>query len=227
MKKTDLQKFEMVTLKRSDIKEHPQNPRDISESAKKKLKGKMQEVGLLQPLIVNKRTMYLLGGHQRLATMDKLERYSEGKNDYEFDVAMVDIDEAQELEMLVFLNNPSSQGTWNLDLLAKINLEMGVNFENMGFDAIDVNMMFDGDNRFAEMFPDAPEVKEAKDALNEIKEHRKESTERMKEDQKIDEFAYFVFADKEEKAKVMKLLKVPQHEKYISGGLLLAHLQKS
>ena len=45
--KTDLQKYELVTVKRSQLHEHPKNPRVISESAKKKLKEKMRQVGLL------------------------------------------------------------------------------------------------------------------------------------------------------------------------------------
>lgn len=220
MKKTELQKFEMLTLKRSDIKEHPQNPRVISDAAKKKLKGKMQEVGLLQPLIVNKRTMYLLGGHQRLATIDKIEKYKDGANDFELDVAMVDIDEQQELEMLVFLNNPSGQGSWNTEMLAQINLESGVGFEAMGFDALDVDLLFDGDSRFKDLFPDTPEVSEAKDALREVKEHRKESMDKMKEDQGLEFYFIVVCKDKDEKNEIMRGLKMPLHEKYVSGDII-------
>ena len=108
----------MATLKRSDILPHPKNPRQIDAKAQKTLFNKMGEIGLLQPLIVNKRTGYLLGGHQRLAVMDKHEKYKDGKNDYELDVALVDLPEKDELAMLVFLNNPSAQGTWQTDLLA-------------------------------------------------------------------------------------------------------------
>ena len=91
--KTDLQKFTMETVRRSRLHEHPKNPRSISEGAKKKLRDKMKEVGLLQPIIVNRREdgmLVVLGGHQRLATMDGISRYKDGKNDYELDVAMVE-----------------------------------------------------------------------------------------------------------------------------------------
>ena len=220
MKKTDLQKFEMATLKRSEIKLHPQNPRIISDAAKKKLAGKMKQVGLLQPLIVNRSTMHLLGGHQRLATMDKIEKYKDGVNDFEIDVAMVDLDETEELEMLVFLNNGSSQGSWDTELLAAINIEAGVSFDAMGFDNLDVEMLFDGDGRFTDIFPDSPEVSDAKDALREVKEHRKESTERMKEDQAIEFFFVVVCKDKGEKDAILRRLKMPLHEKYVSGGVV-------
>ena len=100
----------MVTVHRSQLHEHPKNPRVIADGAKKKLKDKMRQVGLIQPITVNQRedgTMYILGGHQRLGVMDSLENYKDGKNDYELDVALVRISETEELEMLVFLNNPS------------------------------------------------------------------------------------------------------------------------
>lgn len=226
LKKTDLQKFEMATLKRSQIIEHPQNPRLISNAAKKKLKGKMKEVGLLQPLIVNRRTMYLLGGHQRLATIDSIEKYAPGKNDFEIDVAMVDLHEDQELEMLVFLNNPSGQGVWNTELLAEINVESGISFESMGFDSLDVDLMFDGDARFSSLMADVPEVSEAKDALKEIKEHRKESTAAMKEDQALSWYFVVVCKDKEEKDALLRHMKIPLHEKYVSGGVVEAAITK-
>ncbi len=51
----------------------------------------------------------------------------------------------------------------------------------MGFDRLDVDLLFDGDSRFSELFEDDPEVKETKASLDEIKAHRKESTEKLKE----------------------------------------------
>ena len=214
MKKTDLQKFEMVVMRRSEIKLHPKNPRVITDSAKKKLAVKMKQVGLLQPLIVNKRTGYLLGGHQRL------ERYQDGVNDFEIDVALVDLDESQELEMLVFLNNGSTQGNWDTELLAQINIESGVSWGGMGFDNLEVEMLFDGDSRFGDVFKDAPEVSETKDALNEVKAHRKESTEAMKDAQSIDYYIIVVCKDKDDKAQILRKLKLPAHEKYISSDVI-------
>lgn len=229
MKKTKLQGFEMVTVRRSELREHPQNPRQISESAKKKLQAKMKQVGLLQPIIVNKRpdgTMYVLGGHQRLSVMDSIERFQNGKNDYELDVALVEISEIQELEMLVFLNNPSASGTWNVDLLAEINQNFGVDFGSMGFDKVDVDLLFDGDARYSDMFADTPEVEEAKHSLQEIKEHRKESTARLKEGNQADFYFVVVCKDQEEKDQCLNALHIPKYEGFISGDAVLSALGK-
>lgn len=217
IKKTNLQKFEMKTLKRSEIREHPKNPRQIDKKAQKNLHDKMGEIGLLQPLIVNERTGYLLGGHQRLTVMDKHEKYKDGKNDYLLDVSVVDLPEKEELEMLVFLNNPSAQGTWQTDLLAEINLDLGVSFDAMGFDKLDVDLIFDGDSRFANLFEDDPQVKEAKSSLEEIKAHRQESMERLKEENSAEFYFVVVCRDESEKRQLLKQMHIPAHETYISA----------
>lgn len=226
MAKSKHQKYEIATMWRSEIKEHPKNPRLIDERAQKNLRNKMREVGLLQPLIVNQRTGYLLGGHQRLAVLDKEERYQDGKNDYELDVSLVDIDTKAELEMLVFLNNPSAQGTWDKDLLAELNIDFGVSFGGMGFDKLDVDLMFDGDSRFSTLFEDVAEVKQVKHDLQEIKEHRKESTEKLKEANNIDFYVMIVCKDKEEKARLLRMIKVPEHESYIPSGAIVGYLER-
>lgn len=188
----------------------------------------MEEVGLLQPLIVNQKSGYLLGGHQRLAVMDKLEKYKDGKNDYELDVSLVCLYEKPELEMLIFLNNPSAQGTWDKDLLAEINIDFGVNFDGMGFDRLDVDLMFDGDSRFvgSALFEDTSEVKQVKADLQEIKDHRKESTEKLKEQNNIDYFFTAVCRDQKEKAELLKLIHIPEHENYISVDSIRGYIER-
>ena len=225
--KTQHQRYVMETVARSSIKEHPQNPRIISEGAKKKLRDKMKEVGLLQPLIVNRTTGYLLGGHQRLGTLDGLERYKPGKNDYYLDVAVVELDSKAELEMLVFLNNPSGQGSWDLDELANIATD-GVSFDGMGFDKVDIEMMFDGDARFESFFGDSAEVMEAKDALQSVKEDGRSGKSgldefRAKGAKNISSVFYVVVVckDQAEKDKLLKHLRVPKGEQYISPSEIL------
>ena len=207
-------------MRRSEIEPHPKNPRQIDKKAQDNLTEKMSEIGLLQPLIVNRRTGYLLGGHQRLAVMDRLEKYKNGKNDYELDVSVVDLPEEKELAMLVFLNNPSAQGTWETDLLAEINLENGISFESMGFDKLDVDLIFDGDARFSELFADTAEVKEAKASLEEIKEMRKESTDRLKAENDAEFYFVVVCKDAKEKADLLRRMHLPGHETCISAAAL-------
>lgn len=232
------QRFVVERLPRSKLREHPKNPRRIGEGAKKKLRDKLKEVGLLEPLIFNRRTGYLLGGHQRLENLDSLEKYQDGKRDYMLDVSVVDLDEKQEAEMIVFLNNPSAQGTWDLGALADFG-EI-TSFTSMGFDRADIEIMFGGDPRFEMGFTDTAQTKENKEALDafkqegkevkaskkasldDVKAHRKEYAERIEEEQNADYYVTVVCQNKAEKDKLMEHLGIPKGEAYISPAEILA-----
>lgn len=233
-KLTKHQAFTMERMLRSTIKEHPQNPRRIGEGAKKKLRAKMKDVGLVQPIIVNRTTGFLLGGHQRLSTLDALEKYDAAThaNDYELDVAVCVLDQQKELEMLVFLNNPSSQGTWDLEGLANLSLDLGVSLtDGMGFDKVDVELMFDGDARFGGLFGDDAKTKDDKEATRQIKEDGKQAKsksgldefrEKGGRDISSDFYVVIVCENAEQKAQVMKHLRLPKGEQYISPHEVLA-----
>lgn len=222
IKKTVHQKFEMAVMRRSEIKEAPYNPRIITEENRKKLKSKIKAVGLLQPLTVNKRTGNLVNGHQRLAIMDSLER---GK-DYELDVSVIDIDERAEKEMVVFFNNPSAQGEWNLDMLAEMNLEMGIDFDEMGFEQYDVDMLFDGDSRFAQLFPDEVEIAQTGEKLKAVKEARAESLGSMREKNSAEFYFVVVCKDGEQRAELLRAVGVPVFEQFVEGAYLLENLRR-
>ncbi len=222
-----LQKFEMARLWRHEILLHPQNPRVIGKKEQGRLKGKMKQVGLLQPLIVNRTTMRLLGGHQRMTVMDSVEKFDAitRANDYQIDVALVDLAEKEELEMLVFLNNPSAQGEWDIDILAEINLECGVEFEGMGFDRVDVDMLFDGDARFSELFEDDTEVSETKEKLSKVKAAREVATEKLKKENSADFYFVVVCKDQAEKDECLRRLHIPPFEQFVSAEALLASVE--
>ena len=137
-----LQHFKFGTVKRSQIKFADYNPRIIDESNQKKLIKAIRENGLIEPLVWNKRDGVLVGGHQRLTAADKIYR----KKDYEVPVAIIDVDEKTEKKLNVQLNNPSMQGDWDLDELAKLSDD--VSFEDMGFNKSDIDFMFDGELDF-------------------------------------------------------------------------------
>ena len=222
VKKTAHQKFEMREMLRSEIKEAPYNPRIISEQSRKKLRGKIKEVGLLQPLVVNRRTGNLVSGHQRLATLDSLER---GK-DYQLDVSVIDVDEKVEKEMVVFFNNPSAMGEWNLDMLAEMNLDAGIDFGDMGFEKYDIDLLFDGDSRFAQIFPDEEEIVQTGEKLKKVKEARAQSIDKMKEKNSAEFYFVVVCRDAEERKTLMQAVGVPVFEQFVEGAYLLENLRR-
>lgn len=209
--KSKFQNFTMDTVKRSDIKNADYNPRKIDGGAQLKLREGLEKHGLVQPIVWNKRTGNIVGGHQRLEQLDTLEK---GKN-YELDVAVVDVDAKEEATINVLLNNPSLQGDWDLDKLADIKIDYGIDFEDMGFDELDIDFLFEGDDRFSELF-DTPEVEEEKMKIQQVRSSRGQAKERLTEENKADFYSMIVFESQKEKEAFYERICVPIYEDVIT-----------
>lgn len=212
MARSKYQAYETETISRSQIKNAPYNPRFMDDKAKKALQKNIASHGLVAALTWNKRTGNLVGGHQRLEQLDALEK----NKDYELTVCVVDVDEREEATLNVQLNNPSMQGEWDLDKLANMAEEFDLNFEkDLGFSKEDIDFMFDGDDRYSEMF-ESEEKEEMRDSLQQIHEKRKLRKEDMKDKSSIDCFAVIVFPTKKDRDRFYKEISVPSMEKYIT-----------
>lgn len=101
----------------------------------------MQTIGLLGGIVWNKRSGNLVSGHQRVAIMDSVNRYDPetGKNDYEFRVEVVDLDDKTEKEQNLFMNNRNVQGQYDDDLLRKMLQE--IDYEAAGFNDMDMQLL--------------------------------------------------------------------------------------
>lgn len=86
------QTFETEVVNRSELKGAPYNPRIMDKGAEKRLKAALRKHGLVQPIIWNKRTGNVVGGHQRLKQLDSLEK----RDDYDITVSVIDVDEREE-----------------------------------------------------------------------------------------------------------------------------------
>ena len=137
MELTKYQKFETKTISRANIQGAPYNPRRISDAAKKKLRDNIKRVGLLDTIVVNKRTMNIVSGHQRVAILDTLER----KKDYAITVAMVDLSEKEEVEQNLFFNNAKAMGEFDPHLLAEIFETTDIEVDCTGFELPDLGIL--------------------------------------------------------------------------------------
>jgi len=93
-----------------------------------KLKKSITEFDLIEPLIWNKRTNRLVGGHQRLKILKE-------RGDIEVEVSVVDLDEVKEKALNIALNKIS--GEWDLPSLKDLleELDTGAfDIEITGFD---------------------------------------------------------------------------------------------
>lgn len=211
MANSKYQKFTVETIHRSEIKNADYNPRIMDKEAKKRLKKNLAENGLVSAITWNRRTGNIVGGHQRIEQLDALEK----NQDYSLDVCVVDVDERQEAKLNAILNNQSQQGEYDLDKLAMMAEMFDLGFEEMGFTQLDVDFMYDGDERFTSMFQ-TPEAEEVKTGLAEVKAARQASKERMQEKNNINFYSIIVFEDEKQRAEFYKKISVPASEEYIT-----------
>lgn len=135
--------MEIKTIPISKINPAPYNPRKDLKPGDPEydmlLKG-MTEFGLVEPLIWNKRTGTLVGGHQRISALDSLEK----NKDYSLRVACVDLDEKTEREQNVFFNNPEAQGEFDLEKLETMfkDEDCKLNIDATGYDIADIYKTF-------------------------------------------------------------------------------------
>jgi len=223
-----LEKFEIVKVNRQDIHGADYNPRKITEAAKKKLRDFLKKNGLWQPLVINKRTMTLVSGHQRLAIMDSLLR----KDDYDLTVSRVDVDEKTEVSGNVFMNNPSAMGEWDTFALQDLHsLFPDIDYEiDLGFDKSEIDIML-GD-MFNDVDIEAPlidPVKEAKkletEDFRQMKKNQRENTKNADPEDvhELSDLNYtltVVFPNNREKADFMRKIKKDPKEKYVKSTLL-------
>ncbi len=106
----------LTTMSLTDLKPAPYNPRvrlKPGDPRYRKLKRSIEHFGLVEPLVWNRRTGYLVGGHQRYQLLCDL-----GHTDVP--VSVVDLPPEQEKALNVILNNREAQSDWDLPGLTAV-----------------------------------------------------------------------------------------------------------
>jgi len=107
-----LQKMKMTDLLVADY-----NPRVIKDEALEGLGRSLELYGLVQPIVWNKRTRHIVGGHQRKLALEK-------KGITETEVIVVDLPLDKEKTLNITLNNEHIQGQWDYEKLSVMLKEM-------------------------------------------------------------------------------------------------------
>ena len=123
----------------SDLIPAGYNPRvDLrpGDAAYEKLKRSMQEFGCVEPIVWNRRSGHVVGGHQRLKVLQDLDFV-------EIDCVVVDLDDSAERALNLALNKIS--GDWDTDKLreAMMAFEQEFDMTLTGFDADEIQSMRD------------------------------------------------------------------------------------
>jgi len=184
------EKYETIKLKRSEIKGADYNPRKISDDAKKRLKRNIKKVGLLGGIIVNKNTMNIVSGHQRVGILDELE-----KGDYELTVSLVDLTEKEEKEQNMFLNNANAMGEWDYDLIDELWNIGDIDWGMAGFEETDF-IMIDQAQREEQ---DKDITKQQSEEIGKLKTIRAERKDGNNKKNSADNYICLMFKDDNDK----------------------------
>lgn len=106
-----------------DLKPAPYNPRKSTEKQEAQLKNSLEKFGVVEPIIFNKQTGYIVGGHFRVRELKKLG-YKE------VECVIVDLSEDDEKELNIRLN--ANTGDWDWEEIA--NQWDAEKLEEWGFD---------------------------------------------------------------------------------------------
>lgn len=109
-----MKKLQIQEMNINDITPADYNPRiDLNENDDeyKKIKNSIQEFGYVDPIIWNKRTGNIVGGHQRYTVLKDLGHKT-------VDVSVVDMSEQDEMALNIALNKV--EGDWDKDKLKEV-----------------------------------------------------------------------------------------------------------
>jgi ParB-like chromosome segregation protein Spo0J len=130
------QQIEYKRVRLETLKLDAANPRKMSKKARTALAASVKRFGLVQPIIVNKTTGRVVGGHQRLGVL-----LEQGVT--EADVAIGSWSAAEERALNVALNNPAAQGEFTGDVRAYLDQALqGLSlddFQALRFDELTIN----------------------------------------------------------------------------------------
>lgn len=124
--KTEI-KTELLDVK--DIKPAKYNPRITTDKGKRYLNASLESFGYVDPIIVNKNTMSIVGGHQRFKV---LKEHGVQK----IEVVIVELSEDEEKALNIVLNKTGEHFEWDDDKLKDVieSIKDDIEIERYGFD---------------------------------------------------------------------------------------------
>lgn len=219
--KAYLDRYEVIEVHRTQIKNAKYNPRIMDDAARRNLARIIEKLGNLGPPNWNRRSGNIIGGHQRFKVFDDFY----GTKNYTIRVAAVDLDDKQEREANIALNNRLAQGDDDLEKLAEM-IKGDLDLAACGFDSADVFKLF-GDDVFAARADGGEKLLKLGDELAENQQRIKREVEQMsakRDDTQF--FLVFVFRDTSELDGVLGRFGLP-NEQWQSGDELTARLEKA
>lgn len=231
-----LQDYSIANIHRSKINEAAYNPRQMPDEHYRDLKGSIKRIKLREPLIWNKRSGNLVGGHQRLKVLDETWQSKHKNLDYKLTVAVVDLPQKEEIELNIALNNHRLMGIYDIskmndilssDTMPDIDLGVaGIKDEDLEIFGINMDLENIQHEEVDKAIHEFNMVKEQKN--NEIppaeKERKKEIVKNTKRNISKNEFDTYVtvsFSDQKSKRDFMRKIGEPEASLFIKGEIFV------
>ena len=149
--------MELEKVKIEELEPATYNPRQISTKQYKDLKESITKFGIVDPLIVNKNSYTIVGGHQRYKICKELGYKEIG-------CIILDLDKEQERELNIRLNK--NTGEFDMDILAnEFDIE---ELTDWGFKHIDLDINIDKIIEGNTEDDHIPEVKESRVKIGDV-----------------------------------------------------------
>lgn len=157
------------TMAIADLKPAPYNPRRIARAAMAGLTKSIERFGNVQPIVWNRRTGYIVGGHQRLKVL-------KAKHVKTTEVVVVDLSESDERTLNVTLNNPHLSGEFTMELQAildQVRASDAALFADLQFDELLTENQADAPAVDPDAVPSPPKVPRTEPGdIYELGDHR-------------------------------------------------------
>lgn len=226
-----IKQSETRTIRRSQIRFNPYNPKRHAEKSVMMQKKNLQKVGNLGGIVWNERTGNLVDGHRRVMAMDLFYKYDGTESaDYDVQVSVADFDEKTEKEQLAYMAAGNTKP--DIDLLAEFVPD--IDFHGIGLSTEEINDIFaistpdiggfdsplDGlmSTEGADGIADTPEEKsydEKKEHMKDVKRQVREQTERRLQDENA--YITLSFSTYQAKEDFCDMLGICTDDKYAKG----------
>lgn len=128
----EVKNLKMRMVKLVDVKMNPNNPRSIGKEALDGLRSSLNRFGYVEPIVWNKATGHIIGGHQRYVLLVE-------SGATEAVMVVANLSPEDELAATITLNNPEIEGRWNdeaPDLLHQLEMSDGNLFGSLRMDTL-------------------------------------------------------------------------------------------
>lgn len=110
-----MKQSETTTIKRSQIRLNPCNPKRHTDAQIAQQRKNLKKVGYLGGIVYNSMSGNLVDGHRRLQAMDLINKYDgTPETDYDVKVELVEFDDKTEKEQLTYMALGNSKADYNL-----------------------------------------------------------------------------------------------------------------